>query len=76
MYQELVEYIVKSLVDDPVAVEVTMFERGNNLDIDIRVAREDVGRVIGKNGRVVNAIRDIVQVKATQADKRVSIEVS
>ena len=76
MYQELVEYIVKSLVDDPVAVEVAVFERGDSLDIDIRVAREDVGRVIGKNGRVVNAIRDIVQVKATQADKRVSIEVS
>lgn len=76
MYQELVEYIVRSLVDDPAAVEVTVFERGRNVDIEIRVGRGDVGRVIGKNGRIVNAIQDIVQVKATHADKRVSIEVS
>ena len=75
MYQELVEYIVKSLVEDPVAVEVIVSERGNQVDIEIHVAGDDMGRVIGKDGRVVNAIRDIVQVKATQDNKRVSLEI-
>ena len=75
MYQELVEYIVKSLVEDPAAVDVSVSERGNHVDIEVHVAGDDMGRVIGKEGRVVNAIRDIVQVKATQDNKRVSLEI-
>jgi uncharacterized protein len=75
MYQELVEYIVESLVDDPSAVVVTVAEYSQSVEIEIRVAQGDAGRVIGKEGRIVNAIRDIVQVKAAQEDKRVSIEV-
>lgn len=75
MYQELVEYIVTALVEDPTAVSVAVSEQGTTVEVEIRVAREDMGRVIGKEGRVVNAIRDIVQVKAAQENKRISIEV-
>lgn len=71
----LIEYIAKSLVDDPEAVQVREARRGNALHLVLRVAKEDMGRVIGKNGRVANAIRILLRVAAARAGQRVTLDV-
>jgi predicted RNA-binding protein YlqC (UPF0109 family) len=73
--RELVEYIVKSLVDDPMQVEISEVQRDRTLILKLRVAPEDMGRVIGKSGRVVNAIRALLRVAATREGRRVELEV-
>ncbi len=75
MYQDLVEYIVKSLVDNPEDVRVTEVEGASSIVLEVTVADIDVGRVIGKKGRVINAIRTIMQVQGARQGKRVSVEV-
>ena len=71
----LVEYIVRSLVNDPTEVEVREVHRGNTVVIELQVAQEDMGRVIGKKGRVANAIRTLLQIAAAREGKRVRLEV-
>jgi len=73
--KELVEFIAKSLVDDPSAVEVTEIPGTASVIIELKVAPDDMGRVIGKDGRVANAIRVILRVLATKEGKRVSLEI-
>jgi hypothetical protein len=73
--KELIEYIACSLVDDPTQVRVTQERRGPNLSLKLQVAKEDMGRVIGKSGRVANAMRILLRVAATQEGKRVSLDV-
>jgi predicted RNA-binding protein YlqC (UPF0109 family) len=73
--KELVEYIAKSLVDDPSQVEVTEIRRANSVILKLQVAQEDKGRVIGRNGRVANAIRNLLRVVATRQGKRVNLEI-
>ena len=60
--QEFIEYIVRSLVDDPSQVRVTEIEGANTAIYELRVAPEDMGRVIGKGGRVANAMRTLLRV--------------
>jgi len=71
----LIEYIAKSLVDDPEAVQVREMRRGNNVNLVLQVAKDDMGRVIGKNGRVANAIRILLRVAASRAGQRVTLDV-
>lgn len=74
--KELVEYIARSLVDDPAAVEVTEVTHSNTaVVLELRVAPDDMGRVIGKNGRVANAIRALLRILATKEGKRVTLEI-
>jgi predicted RNA-binding protein YlqC (UPF0109 family) len=73
--KELVEYVAKSLVDDPSQVTVTEIEGGNSITLELRVAPEDMGRVIGRNGRVANAIRTLLRVQAAKEGKRVNLEI-
>lgn len=73
--KELVEYIAKSLVDDPSQVQVTEIEGATSVILELRVAPEDMGRVIGKNGRVANAIRTLLRVLAAKQGKRVTLEI-
>jgi predicted RNA-binding protein YlqC (UPF0109 family) len=73
--QELVEYIAKSLVNDPSQVEVTQIRRANSVILELRVAQEDVGRVIGRNGQVANAMRTLLRVMAAKQGKRVNLEI-
>lgn len=73
--KELVEYIAKSLVDDPSQVQVTQFEQGGNTILELEVAQEDMGRVIGKNGRVANAMRVLVRVLAAKQGKRINLDI-
>lgn len=74
-FKSLVEYIVTSLVDHPDQVTVSETDQRNTVILEINVASSDMGRVIGKGGRVVNSIRTLVQVLAAKQGKRISLEV-
>jgi predicted RNA-binding protein YlqC (UPF0109 family) len=73
--KELVEYIAKSLVDDPSQVQVNEVSGSGSIIIELRVAPEDMGRIIGKNGRVVNSIRMLLRASAARLGKRVTLEI-
>jgi uncharacterized protein len=73
--KELVEYIVKSLVDNPDDVRVDEIDDRSGTIVEVSVAQPDMGRIIGKSGRVINAIRSIVQVAAAKQGQRVSVEI-
>jgi len=73
--RELVEFIAKSLVDDPSQVYVSEIEGENSVILELRVGPEDMGRIIGKGGRTVNAMRTLVRVLAAKQGKRVTLEV-
>jgi predicted RNA-binding protein YlqC (UPF0109 family) len=73
--KELVEFIAKSLVDDPSQVDVKEIQGATSVILELRVAPEDMGRVIGKNGRVANAIRTLLRVIAAKQGKRVTLEI-
>ena len=73
--KELVEFIVKSLVDNPDQVEVNEIDDRSTTIVEVSVAQPDMGRVIGKGGRVINSIRSIVQVAAAKQGQRVSVEI-
>jgi predicted RNA-binding protein YlqC (UPF0109 family) len=73
--KDLVEYVAKSLVDDPAAVEVTETRNGSTVVLELRVAPDDMGRVIGKSGRVANAIRVLLRVLAAEQGQRVTLEI-
>jgi len=73
--KELVQYIAQSLVEDPAKVEVNEIEENGTVRIELRVAKEDMGRIIGKGGRVANSIRVLLRVAAAREGKRVSLDV-
>ena len=73
--KELVEYIARSLVDDPGAVSVNEIEGQSSIILELHVAPDDMGRVIGRNGRVANAIRTLLRVVAAKQGKRVNLEI-
>jgi len=73
--KELVEYIAKSLVEDPTQVKVVEKEEGDHILIELTVAKEDMGRIIGKGGRVANSIRTLLRVAAAREGKRASLDV-
>jgi hypothetical protein len=72
---ELVAYIAKSLVDNPDAVSVNEVEGSQSLVIELKVAPEDMGKIIGKQGRIAKALRTLVKAAATKDNKRVIIEI-
>jgi uncharacterized protein len=72
---ELLEFLVKALVEDPGAVVVEELEEDGDLVYEITVAEEDLGRVIGKGGRVANAIRTIAKAAAVRIDRRVIVDI-
>ncbi|MEM9774121.1 MAG: KH domain-containing protein [Chloroflexota bacterium] len=74
MYQEMVEYIVAGLVENPDDVSVTVQEKGSTILIEVSVAEDDTGRVIGRRGKVINAISTILQVRGDIDGKRISID--
>jgi len=73
--KELIEYIARSVVDDPTQVEVQSRKRGPATNLQLRVAKEDMGRVIGRNGRVANAMRMLLRVAAAREDVRANLEI-
>jgi uncharacterized protein len=72
---ELLEFLVKALVEDPDAVEVEELEEDGDLIYEISVAEGDLGRVIGKGGRVANAIRTVAKAAAVRMDRRVIVDI-
>ncbi len=72
---ELLEFLVRSLVEDPEAVVVEELEEDGDLVYEISVADGDLGRVIGKGGRVANAIRTIAKAAAVRLDRRVIVDI-
>ena len=74
-FTDLVEYVVKSIVDNPDQVTVTEIDEPGSIMLEVSVAESDMGRVIGRGGSVVNSIRSLVQVLAAKHGKRVSLEI-
>jgi len=72
---ELLEFLVRALVEDPEAVEVEELEEDGDLIYEISVAEDDLGRVIGKGGRVANAIRTVAKAAAVKLDRRVVVDI-
>ncbi|MCL2864268.1 MAG: KH domain-containing protein [Lachnospiraceae bacterium] len=73
--RELVEIIVKALVDNPEGVVVTEKEQEKGIIIEVRVADGDMGKVIGKQGRIAKAIRGVVKAAAAREDKKVIVDI-
>ncbi|TYO95187.1 KH domain-containing protein [Desulfallas thermosapovorans] len=73
--KELVETLAKALVDHPDMVTVDMIEKDKSCVIELRVARDDMGKVIGKQGRIARAIRAVVKAAATKEHKKVTVEI-
>ena len=73
--KELVEVIAKALVDNPDEVLVTEKENGKNITVELHVAPSDMGKVIGKQGRIAKAIRSVVKAAASKEDKKVIVEI-
>ncbi len=73
--RELVEYMARSLVNDPDSVEVTEVNGTRSVIYELRVAQGDMGRVIGKGGRVANAMRTLLRVAAAKRGKRAILEI-
>ena len=75
MEKDLVEYIVKSLVDDPSEVVVNMIEGEKSTILELRVANGDIGKVIGKRGRIAKAIRTVLQAATAKSGKHTVLEI-
>lgn len=73
--QELVEFVAKSLVDEPDEVRVSRLSSVHSTIYELRVAPDDMGRVIGKKGRVANALRTLLRIAATREGKRAILEI-
>jgi predicted RNA-binding protein YlqC (UPF0109 family) len=73
--RELVEVIAKALVDDPDAVSVNEVTEQQSIILELKVASDDMGKVIGRQGRIAKAIRTVVKAAATKENKRVVVEI-
>lgn len=73
--KDLVEVIAKALVDNPDAVQVNEVEGERSVIVELKVAPEDMGKVIGKQGRIAKAIRTVVKAAAIKENKRVVVEI-
>jgi hypothetical protein len=73
--KELVEYIAKSLVDDPTEVRVVVKQDRREIRVELKVAEQDMGRIIGRNGRVANAIRALMRAAAARRGERTSLDI-
>ena len=75
MMRDLIEFIAKSLVDHPEQVDVREFGSGEHIRLELSVAKEDMGRVIGKSGKVANSIRTLLRVAAEREGKQATLDV-
>ena len=73
--KELIEVLAQSLVDHPEEVTVTETEKDNEIIFELKVAQDDMGKVIGKQGRIAKAIRSAVKAAASRTDKKVTVEI-
>ncbi len=73
--ESFVEYVVKTLVDNPAGVEITTVEKDEGATIQISCDKEDIGKIVGKRGKTIMAIRSLVSGAAGRQRKRVSVDV-
>jgi predicted RNA-binding protein YlqC (UPF0109 family) len=73
--RELVEFLARSLVENPEDVRVEEVEENGNIVLEVTVAEDDLGRVIGRGGRIANALRTVAKAAATRAERRVVVEI-
>jgi predicted RNA-binding protein YlqC (UPF0109 family) len=73
--RELVEYLVRALVEAPDEVEVEEVEENGDVVLEVTVAEDDLGRVIGRGGRIANALRTVARAAATKEERRVIVEI-
>ena len=73
--QDLVEYIVKALVDNPEEVRVNRIEGETVIIFEVQVASEDLGKIIGRQGRIANALRTLVKAAASRQGKKATVEI-
>lgn len=73
--KELLELIVKSLVDDPDSVNITVTESEKSINLAVSVASEDVGKIIGKEGRIAKSIRTVIRAASRNIDKPVFVDI-
>ena len=73
--KDLLQFLARALVEDPDAVEVEEFEENGDLVYEISVADDDLGRVIGKGGRVANALRTVAKAAAVKRESRVIVDI-
>ncbi|NPV47560.1 MAG: KH domain-containing protein [Armatimonadetes bacterium] len=73
--KELVEYMVRALVDDPASVRVNVVESGNLTVYEVSVAEGDLGKIIGRHGRIANALRGVVKAAAMRTNDRATVEI-
>ncbi len=75
MEKDLVEFIARSLVDEPEKVDVTMIEGEKSTILELKVAEDDIGKVIGKHGRIAKAVRTILSASSSKSGKRFVLEI-
>lgn len=75
MYKELVEYLIKCLVDNKDEVQITEEQVGDRLVLKVKVKTEDMGRIIGKEGRIIRSIREIVRAYSAKEKVKVSVDI-
>ncbi|MCL2176319.1 MAG: KH domain-containing protein [Treponema sp.] len=75
MEKDLIEYLAKSLVDDPSQVNVNIVEGEKSTILELRVAEGDIGKVIGKQGRIAKAIRTVLQAASARTGKHTTLEI-
>jgi predicted RNA-binding protein YlqC (UPF0109 family) len=73
--RELVEFLVRSLVEEPDAVQVEELEENGDVVLEVTVAERDLGRVIGRGGRIANALRTVARAAATKEERRAIVEI-
>lgn len=73
--RDLVEFLARALVEDPDSVRVEEIDDDGDTVLEVRVAPDDLGRVIGRSGRVANAIRSVAKAAATHEERRVLVEI-
>ncbi|MCK5737010.1 MAG: KH domain-containing protein [Spirochaetaceae bacterium] len=75
MEKDLVEFIARSLVDEPKQVEVAVIEGEKSTILELKVAEDDIGKVIGKHGRIAKAVRTILSASSSKSGKRFVLEI-
>lgn len=75
MEKELVEHIVRSLVENPDQIDIKVIEGEKSTILELRVAESDLGKVIGKHGRIAKAIRTLLSASASRTGRRISLEI-
>ncbi len=73
--KELLEFIAKSMVNNPDAVEVSVAEKDNTTVLELHVAEDDMGKVIGKQGRIAKAIRTVMKAAASNENKKIVVDI-